>query len=59
MPQFSPTARGLAYITVSTNASIVCPESIRPDASEIVIDMISSVSHPAARCVASFSFVRS
>ena len=37
-----PMISGLACITDSTKASIVCPESVRPEASDMVIDTCSS-----------------
>ena len=51
--QLSPTAIGRACITDVQNASTVWPESVRPEASVIVPEMISGTRSPSASKAAS------
>ena len=44
--QFSPTSSGSAWRTLVQNASSVCPESVRPEASVIVPETISGSRKP-------------
>jgi hypothetical protein len=44
--QLSPTESGRACITECQNASVVCPESVRPDASVIVPEIITGTRSP-------------
>ena len=44
--QFRPIASGRAWRTEFQNASVVCPDSVRPEASVIVPEMMSGRSTP-------------
>jgi hypothetical protein len=54
----TPTISGSACSTAAQNASIVCPESVRPERSTIVAEIQSGVSGAVSRAavIAAFAF---
>ena len=54
--QFNPTASGRAWRTEFQKASVVWPDSVRPDASVIVPEMISGSRRPARSDHASIAY---
>ena len=53
--QLMPTVKGFACAMEFQNASVVCPESVRPEASVIVTDTITGKRSPRSRNTSSIA----